>query len=63
MRGFEVAGVWIRAVSHIAFERTLVAQIYLAVSINPTPMSIREHTTIKIFTEATLAREAPGLVS
>lgn len=63
MRGFEVASVWIRAASHITFERTLVAKIYAAVSIVSCLKDDGQHTAVKFCAVSMFAWETSCLVS
>ena len=63
MRGSEVASVWIGAVSHIAFKRTLVAEIYAGVSIVSCFKDDGQHTAFKVCAVSMFAWETSCLVS
>jgi hypothetical protein len=58
-----VASVWIRAASHIAFKRTLVAEIYAGVSIVSCLKDDGHHTTVKVRAVSMFAWETSCLVS
>jgi hypothetical protein len=63
MRGFEMASVWIGAASDITFERTLVAEIYVAVSIGSCLKNDGQHTTVKFCAVSMFTWETSCLIS